>query len=180
MKQVFLGKVTKSGLSFSEGNKIRLNLMSQDWEGEKVRVTIETVKRPKTEQALGYYWGALLPAYVAHRKDLITKESISTNPYQLKDLLKARKMTSDEISSVHRTFMYEFAPQQVRTLNGDIHRERGEMKKMNNTQLIQYCTVVQDYFEANGIPIPNTEEYKYFRDVILNGMPAENEARNNF
>lgn len=169
MKKVFLGKITKDGLAFSEGNKVRLNALSQDMEGEKVRVTIESVQRPKTEQALGFYWGALLPCYVAHRKDLISEASLLTNPFLLRELMKQKKITSEEVNSVHRTFMYEFSPKYVRSLTGKVHKERGEMKKMNNTELINYCTVVLDYFIENGIPVPNTEEYKYFRDVILNG-----------
>jgi len=170
MKRVFLATVTKTGLSFSEGNKVRLYSMAEELEGKKVRVTVETTQRPKTEESLGFYWGGLLPAYVAHKKDLITQESLNTNPFQLKELAKAKAIKSKEVSDVHGTFMTEYAPMYVRDLSGTITKQRGEMKKMNNTELIEYCTVVLDYFISNGIPVPNSGEYKYFRDVILNGI----------
>lgn len=166
MKRTFIATVTKTGLSFSDGNKVRFYSLLELIEGKKVRVTIEETKRPKSEEALGFYWGGLLASYVAHKKDLITQEKLNLNPMLLKELAKEKKITNKETEDVHRMFMTEFAPVHVRKLDGSIEKQRGEMKKMNNSELIEYCTVVLDYFIDNGIPVPNNEEYKYFRDVL--------------
>ena len=127
--------------------------------GKQLRLTLEVVSGSKTEEALGYWWGVLLPAIIATNKKLHYEDET------IGELLKKKEITPDEIEDMHCTLLTEFAPQFVTRLDGTKEKQRGEMKNMNNEQLLILISKVVDWFEENyAKTAPNPEEYKAVRD----------------
>ena len=129
--------------------------------GRALRLTLELVSGSKTEEALGYWWGVLVPAIIATNKKLhYEDETIS-------ELLKKKEITMDEVEDMHYSLMTEFAPIFVSRLDGSKEKQRGEMKHMSNNELLMLISKVVDWFEENyAKTAPNPEEYKAVRDGV--------------
>lgn len=126
-------------------------------EDEWVRITFAPMSKPKSQKILGFWWGAILPAFVCHNKNI----KWSDDPFFLNELLKEKKITNDEISEAHDILMSEFRPIMIFDLRtGKPTKQRGRMEKMNNTEVMSLITDVLDYYSENGYPIPDAEEYK--------------------
>ncbi len=164
MKLTIWGKIENRSLKFSDNNSNRLRIFTEKKEGEDIKATFEFLAKPKSEEFLGFYWGGLLPAYVAHNKFSLKQDQLDSDPFLLSRLCKEKKITADEIEDAHRTFMYEYAPRIVYNLDGKPRREGGKMSDMNNTEAIKYSVLVYDYMQENGMALPNNELYKQVRD----------------
>lgn len=158
---IFTVKAKEKAFDFSDVpvNRLRFLDFLKENEGKTLQVEVEPVRGAKSAQALGYYWGALLPAIVARNKGIhYADETIG-------DLLKEKRITTDEIDQMHCALMTEFRPQVVTRLDGTQEKQRGEMKKMGNRQLLPLITEVIQWFEQNyGCDAPNPGIYKAVRD----------------
>lgn len=157
MKIVLHGKINKetNSIVFEPYNRARLIEFVKEAPSEDFRFEITDTSRPKSDELLGYYWGAILPAIICHNKNL---------PYHflnVKDYLKQKKITKDEIDEMHWTLMTEFRPMMVFDLkSGRPIKQRGEMSKMNNRAAGEYIDEVTEWMSSNGIGVPDPSEYK--------------------
>lgn len=138
--------------------------------GEDFLLDIVKKPQPKSAEILGYWWAAILPTYVAHNKGLEVKTEA------LDELLKTKLITTQEIDDAHNTLMTEFRPIWVDDIKGEPTKQRGEMKKMKNPEVMELITEVLNYFTDNGIPIPDSKEYK----AVKNSALFKNKERENF
>lgn len=131
-----------------------------DW----IRMELFAEKRPKSDRILGFWWGAVLPSFVCHNKNIRWKDE----PFFVTELLKEKKIAREEIDAAHDTLMTEFRPVMIHELRtGKPTKQRGRMEEMNNTEVVELISEVLDFYADNGYPIPNAEEYKQIRDSAL-------------
>lgn len=149
---------------FSDMDKQRVRWFCEKKENEDIRVEFSVNQKTKSAEFLGFYWGGLLPAYMAHRKFNTSQNELDLNPMLLSELCRSKKITSAELEDTHRMFLYEYCPRMVFDLKGKPHKEGGKMSEMGSREAIMFTTEVESYFLDNGIPIPNTEVYKLVRD----------------
>jgi len=154
-------KSTGKSFIFSPYNKAKFLDFLSSIIGEEFLLEIIKKPRPKSEQILGYWWGAILPVYIAHNKGLQVKIEA------LDELLKTKVITPQEIEDAHNTLLTEFSPLWVDDIKGKPTKQRGEMKKMNNPQVMELITDVLNWFADNGYPIPDPEEYKAVKNSAL-------------
>lgn len=153
----------------------RLNFLSfaKKFAGQPIKLTLEEKVKPKSQQALGYYWGGIIPAIIAHDKGLLHRGALKNNPFILEDLIKSKKIKRDEIEEKHRDIMFTFRPDLVIDLKTGIkHRAGQELKKNNNTYLIELITEIIEAFEPQGYEFSDVERYKLARDknIIINQL----------
>lgn len=161
-KLTLWGTIVGNALRFEAFNRARLADWGKERQGKDIRVEFSDKSTPKSEEQLGYYWGAVLPSIIAHDKNL------PFHPANLKDLIKQKKITRDEIEAMHWTLMTEFRPMMVFDLRtGKPSKQRGEMKQMNNSQLAEFVNEVTEWMASNGYKVPDSDEYKRYRDGML-------------
>lgn len=160
MKLELWCKIKQGAFSFSPFNKLKITEFLKGRNEKDVKMTLEDKEKPKSEEFLGWYWAGLLPAYIAYKKHNLTQAQLDFNPLILDDMLKDKRITKDEIDDWHNTLMTEFRPYIVYNLKGEPSKQRGEMKKMNNKEAVEYATEVYGYYLDNGIPVPDNEKFK--------------------
>ena len=155
--------ITKTGFKLTPYNKAALMAFAQKNEGEG-KLTIETRKR-KSKDALGFYWGGVLPAIIAHNKNLLRKDELKHNPFRLAELIKDKKITKDEIDILHRDIMITFRPELSKDLRTNEIFKTGQLLRENNNEyLIELITEIMEEFETQGYEFGDPEVYKKFRD----------------
>ena len=142
-------------------SRMRLRNFLEKNKGEWIKMELFRKSKPKSEEALGYWWGGLLPSFVCHNKGIRWKDE----PFFVSDLIKNKQISSEEIREAHDTLMTEFRPIMIHELRTKKpSKQRGRMEEMNNSQVIELITEVLDYFADQGYPIPDSEKYKSIRD----------------
>jgi hypothetical protein len=114
-------------------------------ENDGCKFSIKPVSAKVSDEARGYYWGALIPF--------------------LKDINPSWKhLTNDQ---VHEVLKQEFNGFQVTYSNGEV-RKYGQSvcsKEIDTPKFQNYLLRITDYVIENyGLQIPDLEEYKKFRD----------------
>lgn len=163
-------KLTPTGLAIvNPMSKSRIALEAQKMppQGEDVMLTIAFKAKVKSLELLGFYYGGLLPLWIAHKKDLIGLRDLQKNPLFLRDLCKSRQINHIEIEDAHEDFMKEFRPDiKMNWITGQTERGRQKMSNMNGYEASLYVTEICEYVEANTGLTLNTEEFKKARDAI--------------
>lgn len=142
-------------------SRMRLKNFLEKNKDEWIKMELFRKSKPKSEEALGYWWGGLLPSFVCHNKGIRWKDE----PFFVSDLIKDKQISAEEIREAHDTLMTEFRPIMIYELRTKKpSKQRGRMEEMNNSQVIELITEVLDYFADQGYPIPDSEKYKSIRD----------------
>ena len=165
MKLELWCKIKDGVFSFSPFNKLKVKEFLGSRNEKEVKMTLEDKEKPKSEDFLGWYWSGLLPAYIAYKKHNLTQAQLDFCPLILDDMIKEKRITKNEIDDWHATLMTEFRPYLVYDLKGNPTKQRGEMKKMNNQEAIEYATEIYGYYIENGIPVPDSEKFKKSKDM---------------
>ena len=143
MKQAFWTKPNENGLSLSPYNKAMFMAFCKKFTGKDVKITLEDKSPDKSANALGYYWGGILTAIIAHDKGLLHQGALKHNPFILADLVKEKKITKDEIDAKHRDVMLTFRPDMATDLKtGETKRVGQELKSKDNPYLLELITEV--------------------------------------
>lgn len=163
-------KLTQSGIQIpSPVNRNRIALAAQNMppNGENVKLTIEFARKSKSGEMMGLYWGAVLPLWIAHKKDLIDQNSLEKDPMILSRLVKQRKISAKEIQDLHEDMMLEFRPVKGKNwLTGKTETKRDRLSEMDSYNAQMYVAEVYQYVvENSGIEL-KTEEYKNARDNV--------------
>jgi len=153
------GEVIDGTIEFSPLNQHKLHLFLQ---GKKnVRIEYSSQEKTKSLEFLGWFWGGLLPAYVAHNKFNTTQGELDLNPLLLSEMTKNKQITAGEIREAERMFLREFAPVYVKDLKtGKMIREGGRLSSMGNRMAVMFATLVYQWMLDNGYPVPDNEAYK--------------------
>ena len=129
--------------------------------GQWVKADFRKKDKPKSRELLGFLFGGLYPLYILHGKGIEWKDE----PFFVVEQYKQGNLTSEEIDETHATFMTEFCPMMTYDLKtGTPHKQRGELKKMNQRETMIYVADVCEWFLENIGFIPQVEEYKKIRD----------------
>ncbi|MEK7578145.1 MAG: hypothetical protein AAB456_00270 [Patescibacteria group bacterium] len=145
-----------AGFTFEHYNRSRLLDWSRERRGQEVKIELTDKSKPKSEELLGYYYGAVLPAIVAHNKN------IPFDPLNLDDLLKQGRITRAEIDDLHYALMTEFRPIMFYDLKNQPQKQRGEMKFMDNREAALYVNEVTEWMASNGMTVPDPVKFKEF------------------
>jgi len=136
-------------------------------EGENVLLKITFQSKSKSAEILGFYFGAVLPLWVAHNKDLLEQDSLEKDPTILKKLVMQKKITKEEIDEAHEDFMMHFRPKKAKNwITGKFEKRRGSLAEMNGLEAGEYTAQVVQYVEENTGMYLNVEAFKRERDNI--------------
>lgn len=120
--------------------------------------------KPKSDEILGFIFGAMYPLYVLHKKNIKWEDNL----YFVKECFKDDLISGQEIDDTHAMFMTEFCPVKVYNLRYQKEEtQRGELKKMNHKEAIVYVAKLVDYFLDNIGFLPDNVVYKRIRDQAL-------------
>lgn len=167
MKIIFWTKIDKEKgrMEFTPYNSLRVKDFVNKARSNEFKVTLEDKSPAKSENALGFWFGGIIPSIIAHDKGLVHRGQIENNPLCIRDLVRERKITQDEVEQKHRDLMFTFRPKEARDLiTGETGRTGAELKQFNNTQLVALITEVLDAFEPQGYEFGDTEAYKTARN----------------
>jgi len=131
--------------------------------GEWVKGEFRKKSKPKSDEILGFLFGALYPLYVLHNKDIKWEDYPDFVPNQF----KIGNLTKEEIDDTHYTFMLDLRPIMTFDLKKNPVKQRDELKKYNQKECMAYVSDVCDWFLENIGFIPNVEKYKKIRDMAL-------------
>lgn len=163
MKFISHIELTETGFKLSPYNKAYLLSYAQKNKGEATLII--KLRKRKSRNALGYYWGGILPAIIAHNKNLVHKGQLEHNPFIFAELIKEKKITKNEIDNLHRDIMFTFRPDIVKDLKtGKIHKVGQQLKENDNQYLIELITEICEAYEPQGYEFGEAETYKKNRD----------------
>ncbi len=103
--------------------------------GKRIRVVISASSRPKTEEALGMYFGAIVPATAMDMKNLTYKSETIYEDYRYwKDQNKIGQQQLDGVDDMYRVaFHFRY----TRTLEGNPYRIPKELSTQDNAALLE-------------------------------------------
>ena len=169
-------KINKEGkIGINLYSKIRLLNFVRKQSSDIFKIIVGHQGDRKSSNALGLYFGGIIPAIIAQDKNLVHRNQIKNNPMILSDLCKEKRITSEEVDQYHKDIMLSFRPimaYDIRTKEPS--RTGEEMKKYNNYQLNEIINEILDWAEDN-YEMPNTEEYKAVRDGAKKIMETDSE-----
>lgn len=165
-----LAKLTQTGIAIpSVWNKNRLLLEAQRVPpaGADIKLTINFISRSKSGEMLGFYWGGVLPLWIAHMKDLITAKQLEEDPLAIKKLISQRFITKNEINQAHDDFMLNFRPVKAKNwLTGREEVKRDSLADMDGYNAALYISEVYQHVLENTGLILNTKEFKKAKDSV--------------
>ena len=163
-------RLTPTGLRFENpASRARMALETQKVppEGEDIKLTISFKSKSKSGEIMGFYFGGVLPLWIAHNRDLIKPKDLQKNPLFLRDLLRKKTIKKQEVDDAHDDLMKEYRPQIHKNyITGETEKGRQSLADMNGYECALYVTEVMDYIEENtGISL-DVAAYKKERDTI--------------
>lgn len=163
-------KLTNTGISIpSSWNRNRLMLEAQKVPpgGANIKITINFVSRAKSGEMMGFYWGAVLPMWVAHMKDLITQKDIADDPLIIKKLISAKRIKKSEVDQSHKDFMKYFRPIKTKNwLTGEEEIIGDSLADMDAYNAALVISEIYQHVNENSGMILNTVDFKRARDSM--------------
>jgi len=150
-------------------------LKSED--GKWIKAEFRKKNKPKSKEVLGFYWGGLLSLYVLHNKGIKWEDE----PEFVKEQYEEGNITKEEVDEAHYSFMLDLRPIMTTDLRTSKPiKQRGEMSKMKQKEMMIYVADVCDWFIDNIGFLSDCEKYKKGRDMVEAGRLAQKEIIKNY
>lgn len=160
MKISLHAKISEGRISLEPYQRMRLLSWLEKNPAGEYKLVVDTEKGNKTKNALGFYWGGILPALIAQNKQLVHQGEIKNNPLLLSDLLRNHKIKRSEVEALHRDILITFRPDIATDLKtGKKYRIGQEMKNYDNGDLYQLTDEIIAWGEEQGYEFPSSEDY---------------------
>ena len=130
--------------------------------GKRIRVEIAASSRPKTEEALGMYFGAIVPATAMDRLGLSYKSETIYQDYVY--WKNEKKISQIHLDAVDDSFRVEYHFRYTRTLKGKPYRIPKELSTQDNAALLELIDKCMAWRAENGYPDIDIESYKTKRE----------------
>jgi len=164
MKFVAWVKIKNGAINFSPLNRLKLLDFVAKSKWSEFKLTIEEKAVPKSAEALGYYFAGLIPAIIAHDKNLVHQGEIKNNPLILQDLVRKKLITKQEIDNKHRDIMFTFRPDIAIDLKtGKSGRTAQLLREKDNHYLRELIDEVMSAMEEQGYEFNGGEEFRKAR-----------------
>lgn len=140
----------------------RLSQYLKTFEGKPFKLVITPTKRPKSKEALGMYFGCLVPATALDMLDLpydVEKVYDDFNFYKGVNKIHNRHLLeADEMLRLEWHYTYS------RRLNGTLTRIPKDLSTESNGALLMLIEKIMEWRSQNGYPLIDVEKYKERRD----------------
>ena len=133
----FRGLVSGGRLPAAEERE--LSALLARMEGKPVVVTVKEVKRRRSNDQNGYYWGVVVPAVTAMFRD-------AGNYVDENDTHEFLKLRVGKISRV------------IVTPDGEVHKSLGSTAKLSVSEFADYVARVRAWAAEHGCDIPEPNE----------------------
>lgn len=163
-------RLTPTGISIpSAWNRNRLMLEAQRVppDGVEIKVTIGFISKAKSAEMMGFYFGAVIPLWVAHKKDLLYEDELESDPLAIRELIRKKKITKQDVDDTHHDFMREFRPMVKKNwITGKEEIVGQSLADMTAYEAALAISEIYQYISENTGMNLNTVEYKKARDAV--------------
>lgn len=147
MKVVSIGHVN-GDLEISYDNLARVHDFLYKNKNKKIRVVFEEVDKKIADEKRGYFEGAIVPVFTHFQN----KERIK---------IGLKEYTRGEMREILKR---EFNGRIIQLTSGKNQKFGQSTNTLSNKRFARFLDKITSYMEENGIPIPDPEEYKKWRD----------------
>jgi len=133
----FIAQIKEGKIDFQTTfNEARFNDWLKKNEGKPLRITTDD---QKSDEARGYYFGALIPTIATHHN-------------------------SDDYKLWHEILKQEFNGRLIKRKNGALNKIGMSTRDLNKHNFAEYLNKITGWMADNGMEIPDPEVYKQWRD----------------
>lgn len=132
---------------------------------KRFKLVITPQSRPKTREALGLYFGALVRATAMDMLHLTYDPEKIPDDWQY--YKKLGKVKQKHFDAADDTLRLEFHYNYTRMLDGKVVRVPKTLSDHDNAVLLQFIDRIMDYRIQNGFPYIDIEKYKQWRDSAI-------------
>lgn len=140
----------------------RLSLYLRTFIGKNFKLVVSPTRKAKTREALGMYFGAIVPATAMDKLEL---------PYDVEKIYedyryyrKQGKIGQRQLDAVDDMIRLEWHYNYTRRLDGKVYRTPKDLANHDNQALLQLIEKVMEWRAENGYPYIDVEKYKERRD----------------
>lgn len=140
----------------------RVSTFLRKFKGKPIKVVISPTKRPKSREALGYYFGALVPATAMDTTGLKYHSETIYEDYKFwrsKGLISAKHLEVAD-TMLRLEWHYEY----TRRIDGKVYRLPKDLAMQDNGALLDLINKVMEWRAENGYQHIDVEMYKTKRD----------------
>lgn len=136
----------------------RMSAQLKELSGKYVKILIGKTSRPKTEEALGMYFGAIVPATAM---DMLNLSYDPANLYEDYRLYKQRGLIGQkQLDGADDMLRIAFHYRITRTIKGGLYRIPKELKTQDNGPLLELIDKCMQWRSENQYPFIDIEIYK--------------------
>lgn len=140
----------------------RIALCLKSFVKKPYKLVIAPTNRPKTREALGMYWGALVPACAMDSVNL----PYGTNIYDdYKHHRQQGKISAKHLDLADTMLRLEWHYAYARDIRGKMTKVPKDLSNHDNGALLQFIEKIMEWRIENGYPFIDVEKYKEWRDT---------------
>lgn len=140
----------------------RLAMYLRDFIGKPLKLVITRTRRPKSAEALGMYFGAIVPAVAMDILDLsYDVEKIYSDYRYYRDI---RKITQKQLSLTDKMLRLEWHYEYTRTIEGNFQKIPKDLATQDNGALLMLIDKVMEWRAQQGYPYIDIEKYKELKN----------------
>ena len=148
-------------------NRIALEAQKVPSVGVDIKLSIEFATTSKSSELVGFYFGAVLPLWVAHNKNLLSKDILTKDPLYLKKLVMGKRILKKEVDNAHEDFMSYLRPTKRKNLiTKKMEHGRQSLAEMSGYEASLYIAEVYQHVVENTGTVLQTEEFRKARDTM--------------
>lgn len=140
----------------------RLSLFLREFRGKNIKLEITPQKRPKTREALGFYFGALVTATALDTAGLSYDPEKIYEDYRY--YRQHKKIGQRELDIADEMLRLEWHYNYTRRIDGKAHRIPKALADQDNAALLTLIDKAMEWRSENGYPYIDIEKYKEYRD----------------
>lgn len=130
--------------------------------GRYIKLTIEEKVRPKSREALGFYFGCIIRATALEVKMLKYDPDNLARDYR--DYRKKGFVCLKDLDNADKMLRMEFYNEEILTFGGIYKRIPKALADKDNPELRELINKIQLWRDEQGLPILDPERYKTERD----------------
>lgn len=130
--------------------------------GKPLKLTVSNTLRPKSREALGMYFGAIVPATAMDTEGLAYNTESIYEDYRY--YRQKGKMSQKHLEVADTMLRLEWHYEYTRRVDGKLYRLPKELGNKDNGALLSLIDKVMEWRNQNGYPYIDIEKYKKQRD----------------